>query len=117
MFWKKQQLTEGKPISIPAYVGKVLVTEMQKLPQASDHWVKYMMVIRPQAGKADMFDFRVIDEWETSDKAKKISVTDFASLDANPDLIKFEGWFNSKTHQVEAKARVTAEKPPEKAKS
>jgi hypothetical protein len=112
MFWKRREYKEGPPTSIPAYVGKALVAEMQKLPQSSDHWVNYQMVIRPQAGKADTYDARVVDVWEfDKDKTK---ITDYAYLDTYPDMIKFEGWFNSKTHQVDMKARVPAEKPAEK---
>jgi hypothetical protein len=109
----KRKLTEGPPSDIPAFVGKYIVTEMQKLPQTSDHWVDYKAVVRPQAGKADTFDIRIVDMWEV--KAKGITVPNYASLDSNPDMIKFEGWYNAKSHLVEIKARMPAEQAQPKA--
>ena len=115
MFWKTAELKEGRPVKIPAYIGKHVVEEMQKMPQTSDHWVSYKAVVRPQAGKADSWDIRIFDEWETNEKG--IKVADFAFLDAHPELIRFDGWFNAKTHTVDVKTRMQAVKAEPKAKA
>ena len=107
-FWKRQPITEkSKPTSIPGFVGARIVTEMQKLPHTSDHWVKLKAVMRPHAGGNSIaFDFRVFDEWESDEK--KIKVTNFGFLDEHPDLIQYEGWFDKATKKVELIVRRTA---------
>jgi hypothetical protein len=118
MFWKmfQPELKVGGPIGIPAYIGRHLVKEMQKFVKPADHWVRYRMVIRPQAGKVDTYDVRVIDEWEERGTKREITVTGYDFLDTHPELIEFEGWFNAKTHHVEITAKVSAlSRSPEKA--
>jgi hypothetical protein len=104
IFASHKSVKVGGPTGIPPYIGKVMVPQMHDLP-APDHWVRYLMVVRPQSGKTDSYDLRVIDEFEINTKDKKITVTDYAFLDKHPELIKFEGWFNSRTHQVEVKVK------------
>lgn len=106
-FWKRKTTYKSGPTSIPGFVGALIVTEMQKLPHTSDHWVKLKAVMRPHAaGNITAFDFRVFDEWESDEK--KIKVTNFASLDEHPELIQYEGWFDKVTKKVELIARRTA---------
>jgi hypothetical protein len=98
----------GGPTAIPAFIGKCLVPEIQKLP-APGNWVNYMMVIRPQPGKTNIFDFRVVDIWEPGEKGARVIISDYSFLDAYPEKIKVEGWFNSRTHQVSIVSRQPAE--------
>ena len=79
---------------------------MQKLPHTSDHWVKLKAVMRPREGNPDAFDIRVYDEWESDEK--KVKIKDWASLDQQPDLIQYEGWFDKKSKKVEIAAKRTA---------
>jgi hypothetical protein len=101
----------GGPMGLPAFIGKKLVPMMQDLP-APKNWVNYQMVVRPQAGKAHTYDFRVIDIWERDEKGKLVIVSDYAYLDTHPEIVKFEGWFNSRTHQVDVSVGPQAVKPP-----
>ncbi|MDP2916542.1 MAG: hypothetical protein Q8O16_01270 [Dehalococcoidia bacterium] len=99
-FWKKKTGIKTKPTSIPGFVGARIVTEMQKLPHTSDHWVKLKGVMRSHAGgSSTAFDIRVFDEWEADEK--KVKVIDYAFLDQHPDLIQYEGWFDKASKKVE----------------
>jgi hypothetical protein len=109
MFKRGNTLSESSPINIPGFIGKPMVQELQKLPQTCDHWVKYKAVVRKQEGKSDTYDMRVYDEWEANKKCLKVST--YASLDANPELIQFTGWFDSKTKAVKIKYNQPTVKP------
>jgi hypothetical protein len=97
----------GGPTGIPAFIGKRMVVELQHLP-APENWVRYLMVIRQQNGKPNTYDLRVIDEFQINNKNNKIVVSGYDFLDDHPELIKMEGWFNSRSHEVHVKARVPA---------
>jgi hypothetical protein len=109
VFKRGNPFSESSPIKIPGFIGKPLVQELQKLPQNCNHWVNYKAVIRKQEGKSDIYDMRIYDEWETNKKGLKIST--YASLDANPDLIQFTGWFDLKTKAVDIKNAQPTGKP------
>jgi len=96
-------LVTDKPISIPGYIGKHLVRLMAKMPHTGTHWVQLKAVIRQKSENPNAFDLLVFDEWEANEKTVKI--TDYASLDANPELIQFEGWFDSKAKHVEVELK------------
>jgi hypothetical protein len=113
MFWKSAKLKENSLNEIPGYIGKIVVDEMQKLPQTADHWVQYKMAVRPQAGQADSFDARIVDAFELT--AKGIKGVTYSYLDEHPEYIQFEGWFNTKTHKVDIKAKPLGEKTGVKA--
>jgi hypothetical protein len=114
IFTGSSSIKVGGPTGIPAFIGRAMVPELHKLPVPTN-WVRYMMVVRPQAGKSDTYDIRVIDEFEINNKTRKLTVHNYAFLDSYPDLVKFEGWFNSKTHEVRIEVKVPAEGPKETA--
>jgi hypothetical protein len=101
MFKKFSSLNENAPISVPSYIGKSMVEQLQKLPQSSNHWVRYKAVIRKQPAKPNTYDIRIYDEWETEKKGAK--VTNYNFFDSYPDLIQFTGWFEPQTKMVEIK--------------
>ena len=98
MFWKRGPKLKG----IPELVGRHLAADLKKSPD----WVwKLKGVVRQRGEGKDTFDVRVFDEAEVA--AKKVTITDYASLDEHPELILYEGWFNKKSMQVEIEEKRT----------
>jgi hypothetical protein len=113
MFWKRKSMEDQKgPINVPGFVGGKVVEIMQKRQDLSDHWVKYKGLVRPRAGADGSFDIRIFDQWDTDQKG--IKVTDYDYLDAHPELVQFEGWFNPKTKKVEMRDTRKVESPSSK---
>ncbi len=104
-FWEKtekadnsSQMNNGKlprPKSIPEPVGRHLVVHMAKDPD----WVwNLQAAIRTREEKPNTYYFRVFDPSKAA--AGRISVRDYYSLDQNPQLILFEGWYDKKLFDV-----------------
>ncbi len=84
------------PRLIPGLVGKYLTTEYKVKPDLVQ-LLRCTMRRRPQAERA--FDCRIFDQSEA--EAKEIQVKNYTSLDADPDLILYEGWFDEASKHVE----------------
>ncbi len=100
MFWKSGVVVD-KSVVPPAAVGRKLVELMQKMPHASDHWVRLKAIMRLQEGKTSVYDVRVFDEYDADQK--KVKITNWASLDQNPDLVQYDGWYDTKSKKAEMK--------------
>ncbi len=105
-FWQKKEEEKGLagtqtnklpgPRAMPDPVGRYLVVQMKKDPD----WVwKLEAVVRPRPESKSAFDVRVFDANQLY--AKKVNVKNYLSLDAHPDLVLFEGWYDKKTMKVE----------------
>jgi len=114
MFWKKGaktgETTNKKveklpgPKGIPELVGRYLITELKQNP---DQVWNFKAVLRPLLDKGKgVFEFRVLDDTQVA--AKKVAVKDYNSLDAHPELILYQGWFNKKTMQVKIEEKKPA---------
>ena len=96
-FWTKKTQAEGsspkqslpKPKAIPELVGRHLVVEMKKDPDLV--W-KLMAVVRPRPESKSAFDVRVYSPVEAG--VRGVNVKNYDTLDAAPDLILFEGWYD-----------------------
>lgn len=108
MFWKKQRVTgtETKveklpgPEEIPELAGRFLVVMKKRDPD----WVwKLKSVVRNRPESKDAFDVRVFDESQAAQKGVKVK--NWTTLDEQPDLILYEGWFNKKTLEAELEER------------
>ena len=103
MFWSKKSVKEeGKlsgPKEIPAPVRDYLVSEHKMDPD----WVRLLRAVERKNTNGAKFDIRIFDDSES--KAKKVEVTDYASLDERPDLIIYEGWFDEGTKQVKLEGK------------
>ena len=110
MFGKnKEKASAPKPTKLDRVLYKVIGSEWDKIPQSdSDHWVKYMAVMRPQKAEGDVFDVRIFDEW--SAQQNKVSIFNYDSLDTHPELILFEGWFDRKSKKGDIKYKGVARK-------
>ena len=105
----KNKAVPSKPMKLDRTLYKVIGSEWDKIPQSeSDHWVKYMAVMRPQKEGGDVCDVRVFDEW--SAQQNKISILNYGSLDNQPDMILFEGWFDRKSKKGDIKYKAVAKK-------
>ena len=111
-FWQKES-EEGSsepkvvklpgPKRIPEPVGRYLVVKLGKDPD----WVWHLESVarqRPEGKHA--FDIRVFDS--SLAESKNVVVKNFNSLDAHPELILFEGWYDKKSMQ----AQIAAKEPP-----
>ena len=110
MFWKKKAATsEPKveklkgPKDIPDIVGGHLVTDFNQNP---DRVWKLKAVKRRRPENKNAFDVRVFDEIEAT--AKKVKVVNYYTLDEHPELILFDGWFDTEARQVQLEEKKTA---------
>lgn len=106
-FWEKKQegsvpTTGAAPVKNPGpkriheSVGRYLVVKLQADPD----WVwnlKQVERLRPESKTA--FDVRVFDERAAA--SKNVPIKNYSSLDANPGLVLYEGWFDKKTMKVQ----------------
>ena len=105
-FWEKKQegtapagaqaVKQSGAKRIHESVGRYLVVKLQADPD----WVWNLKQVerqRPEAKTA--FDVRIFEERQIT--AKNVLVKDFGSLEAHPDLILYEGWFDKKTMKVQ----------------
>ncbi|MDO8568055.1 MAG: hypothetical protein Q7R57_05000 [Dehalococcoidales bacterium] len=97
MFWKKKEASTdipgeklSGPKDIPELVGRHMVVEMSQNPD----YVWGLKGVLRQVGKKEFY-CRVFD----GSKAAKagVQVKDWTSLDAHPELILWEGYFNKET--------------------
>ena len=107
MFDKNKKNKKGKGvIEIDRHLYSLIGTELNKMNEATDHWVKYKVAVRKHEDNVGAFDFRVFDEWSV--KEKMVRVVDYSSLDSHPDLILMEGWFDRGTHKGDLKLKKAA---------
>ncbi len=111
-FWKKDSADGGasknngqkviKPRELDL-VGRYLV---QKLKQDPDWVWSLKEVVLPRDGMKGTFDFRVFDP--ATAKQKNVTVSDYSSLDACPELILYEGSYDKNTKKVECHEKMKA---------
>jgi hypothetical protein len=88
------------PMRIPEPVGRYLVVKLGKDPD----WVWNLeCVVRPHGEAKNAFDFRVFDLKRA--EANNVVVKNYDTLDAHPNLILYEGWYDKKSMSVEFTAK------------
>jgi hypothetical protein len=111
MFWrKKSKNEEGKlsgPKEIPGPVQTYFVAERKMDPDL----VKLLKAVERESATGQRVDLRIFDNSEAM--ARKVQVKDYTSLDACPDLILYEGWFDQEANKVnlEEKKKVNWDTP------
>ena len=103
-FWEKASASEsasktngrkpGRPREVDL-VGRYLV---QKLKQDPDWAWTLKEVVQQRGAVKSARDFRVFDP--VTAKASNIIVKDYATLDAHPELILYEGWYDKNAKKV-----------------
>jgi hypothetical protein len=90
--------TEGLPgpKKISGVIEKYLVNELKWDPEML---VVINMLIRKNPRSERSFDCRIFDLSEA--EATGLKVKDYTSLDAHPELIAYEGWFDEVSKKVE----------------
>lgn len=85
-----------KPKEVPGLVAKYLVADKK----IEEELVPVFKAVIRKSEKGDKtFDCRIYDEGEA--QAMKVQVKDYTTLDAHPDLIVYEGWYDEATKKVE----------------
>ena len=100
-FWTKNKKQENgvhmehlpKPKPVPEVVGRHLVVEMKKDP---DFVWQLMATSRARPDNKNAFDIRVYSPKEAA--AKGVKVKNYDTLDATPELVLFEGWYDKQTN-------------------
>jgi hypothetical protein len=101
LFDKKNENGLSGPKAIPDPVGQQLVVNHKEDPD----WVWTLKsVMKPdERGDKDTFRIRVFAEHMAV--ATKVTIKDFTSLDAYPNMILYEGVFNKKTKAAKLERR------------
>lgn len=105
-FWQKEKHSENssgteevrlaKPKELPDRVGMYLVTQLKEDPD----WVwSLKCAMRPKADEKNVSEIRIF--CPATAAREGVSVANFNSLDANPDMILFFGSFNKNTSSVQ----------------
>jgi len=99
MFWKRK---EGElnpaPRKLPGLVSRYLIEKQNKKAD----WINSLnAVIRPNG--ENTLDIRIFDPTEAL--IKEVEVKDYATLDAHPELIFFEGKYSEQLKTVELKQK------------
>lgn len=97
-FWKRRSSISGTaaddpkmpgPKQLPQQIGGYLVIKEKQDPD----WVwSLKCVVRRYPQRKSQFDFRVFDP--ANAKQRGISIVNFKSLDAYPELILYQGFYN-----------------------
>lgn len=97
-FWKKNKTGDvrlSKPKDLESRVGKKLVVELQYDPD----WVWYLKCVTvSRKEQKSVFDFRIFDPVQA--KMQGIEINDYRSLDAHPNLIYFDGWYDKFSWEI-----------------
>lgn len=91
------------PKDIPESIGMYMVTTLHKDPD----WVWTLKaVLRDQINSKDVKDIRIYDPSKTA--VQRVSVKNYTTLEAHPELILYEGWFSKKNRKFEIKEKTPA---------
>ena len=104
-FWqRKEKVYQGagsknkklsKPRDLPQVVGGYLVVEKNLDPD----WIwSLKCMLRQQEGKKTAQDIRIFNREAAAEKG--VNLTDYSALDAHPELILYEGYYDEQSLQV-----------------
>jgi hypothetical protein len=99
-FWQKNDASQDagelpKPKDLPESVGRYLVVDLKMDP---DYVWTLKAALRPRQENRDVRDFRIFSPSRAD--AAGVTIRNYNTLEAHPDLILHEGWMNKKTNQV-----------------
>lgn len=107
-FWQKNDTPpeappgQSRPKELPEAVGRYLVVDLKMDPD----WVWALKAAtRRREENHNIKDFRIFSPTEAN--AGGMKIRNFNSLDAYPNLVLYEGWVNTKTHQLELRTNST----------
>jgi hypothetical protein len=85
-----------KPKELPTAVGRHMVVNLNWDPDEA--W-RLKAVFLPRMGDSDRPAIRIYDPDEAF--RSRIEVKNYRSLDAHPELIVFEGWFDRSSNEID----------------
>ncbi len=89
-FWGKSKSGLPGPEELPNPVGRDIVAKLGGDPDK----IWYLKaVLRPKEGYKDTLEVRVFDGNQVA--AQKITVEDYNSLNEHPELILYDGWYQT----------------------
>ena len=92
----REKVKLGRPGELPQQVGQYLVLRERMDPD----WVWGLRcVLRPRGQRKSSFDFRVFSP-RTAEEAG-LTVRDYTSLEAHPQIVLFHGWFDKISNAIE----------------
>ena len=112
-FWEKPSSKENlvagqkpkhfRPKDLPYFIGKHLVVNGQLEPD----WVwSLKSVSRPAEGPQRRFDIRIFNPEQIA--MSGVNIRSFEDLDARPDLILFNGWYDQNAIDFDLREGQTA---------
>jgi len=99
-FWQKKDFPQeapgqSRPKDLPEVVGRYMVVDLKMDPD----WVWTLKAAsRRREENHNIKDIRIFSP--TAANAEGMKIRNYHSLDAHPDLVLYEGWLNTKTHQL-----------------
>jgi len=106
-FWHKSDKQSSHPkaviLTAPGYLPEPVAKHLVVTMKQEAEWVWDLKAVeRSRSQEIKVFDVRVFDNAQA--KMRHVNVKDYNSLDAHPELIAFEGWYNKKTREVQLTA-------------
>ncbi len=111
-FWKKDsgngsvEALNSRKRSKPRELDLVYRYLVQKQKKDPDWVWSLREVVQARDGIRGAFDFLVFDP--ASAKLQNVTITDYASLAARPELILYEGWYDKDSKKVECHEKLMA---------
>lgn len=99
---KKVEVPKSKAEKLagPREIPQLLVKHLAAEKKIDADWARLLKaVVRRSPKGKEISDVRVFDDAEAM--VKKVTVKDYTSLDAHPELIIYEGWFDEESKRVE----------------
>ena len=98
MFWNKKGVDDEEKLSGPREIPGPVQAHLVAQEKMDPDLVKLLKAVERKGGNGDIPNIRVFDNSEAI--ARKVQVKDYTSLDQEPGLVLYEGWFDGGTKQV-----------------
>jgi len=90
----------SKPQTLPQAVGREIIVQSGKNPD----WVWHLKSVVRQSNKGKhRYNVRVFDETQAYERGVKVQ--NYNTLNENPELILFEGWYDRKSWKAHIKEK------------
>ena len=106
-FWHNSDKQSSQPKAVilpaPGYLPEPVAKHLVVTMRQEAEWIWSLRAVeRPRPQEKKINDVRVFDNARA--KMRQLDVKDYNSLDAYPELIAFEGWYNKKTREAQLTA-------------
>jgi len=106
-FWQKSDKQNSRPkvviLAAPGFLPEPVAKYLVVTVKQEAEWIWSLKAVeRSRSEEKKVFDVRVFDKAQVN--MKNVHVRDYNSLNAYPELIAFEGWYNKKTREAQLTA-------------